>query len=177
MGGTAVGDSNAAGATLPALAAERHGAELVRFLETMPAAFCFLDTDWRFRYVNAEAERLMGRAGADIVGESLWEAFPDLSGSADRGDLPGGRGHRPPDDLRDGAPRRSREVGRGARLARPGRPGGLLPRRHRPARRRGGRPARRRPRRPASAGSAPSSPASWTPSRPWAGWPSWSCPR
>jgi len=53
----------------------------VRFLETMPAAFCFLDGQWRFRYVNAEAERLMDRPREEVVGESLWEAFPGLSGS------------------------------------------------------------------------------------------------
>ena len=60
---------------------ERHGADLVRFLETMPAAFCFLDTQWRFRYVNAEAERLMNRPRGEVVGESLWDAFPHISGS------------------------------------------------------------------------------------------------
>jgi PAS domain S-box-containing protein len=65
----------------PAAAGERHGAELVRFLETMPAAFCFLDAQWRFRYVNAEAERLMDRPREDILGHSLWEAFPGISGS------------------------------------------------------------------------------------------------
>ena len=54
----------------------------MRFLETMPAAFCFLDTQWRFRYVNAEAERLMNRPRTEVVGESLWTAFPGLSGSA-----------------------------------------------------------------------------------------------
>ena len=59
----------------------RHGAELARFLESMPAAFCFLGPDWRFRYVNAEAERLMNRPRDEMVGESLWEAFPGLSGS------------------------------------------------------------------------------------------------
>ncbi|HEY0401192.1 MAG TPA: SpoIIE family protein phosphatase [Blastococcus sp.] len=53
----------------------------MRFLESMPAAFCLLDTQWRFRYVNAEAERLMNRRRDDIVGESLWESFPHLSGS------------------------------------------------------------------------------------------------
>jgi PAS domain S-box-containing protein len=60
---------------------ERHDAELVRFLEAMPAAFCFLDTQWRFRYVNTEAERLMNRPRAEVLGESLWEAFPGISGS------------------------------------------------------------------------------------------------
>jgi PAS domain S-box-containing protein len=66
---------------VPGSAGDRPDAELVRFLETMPAAFCFLDTEWRFRYVNAEAERLMERHRSEVVGESLWEAFPGLSGS------------------------------------------------------------------------------------------------
>jgi len=59
----------------------RDGADLGRFLETMPAAFCLLDDEWRFRYVNAEAARLMNRPRSEIVGESLWEMFPGLSGS------------------------------------------------------------------------------------------------
>jgi PAS domain S-box-containing protein len=75
-----VGESNVGLARLSRASGERHGA-LVRFLETMPAAFCFLDSAWRFRYVNAEAERLMGRRRDDIVGESLWDVFPGLSGS------------------------------------------------------------------------------------------------
>jgi serine phosphatase RsbU (regulator of sigma subunit) len=66
---------------VPLAPAERQGADLVRFLETMPAAFAFLDTQWRFRYVNAEAERLMNRPRGEIVGESLWDAFPHISGS------------------------------------------------------------------------------------------------
>jgi PAS domain S-box-containing protein len=57
------------------------GADLVRLLESMPAAFCSLDAQWRFRYVNAEAERLMGRPRETVVGESLWEAFPRMVGS------------------------------------------------------------------------------------------------
>ena len=69
------------GDTRLAVPACRQGADLVGFLETMPAAFCFLDTQWRFRYVNAEAERLMNRPRADVLGESLWEAFPGISGS------------------------------------------------------------------------------------------------
>lgn len=67
---------------LPPAGDDRHGAELVRFLETMPAGFCFLDGVWRFRYVNAEAERLMGRCRHEVAGKSLWDVFPGLSGSA-----------------------------------------------------------------------------------------------
>ena len=47
----------------------------------MPAAFCFLDSAWRFRYVNAEAERLMGHPRSELVGAFLWEALPHLVGS------------------------------------------------------------------------------------------------
>ncbi|WP_422677998.1 PAS domain-containing protein [Blastococcus brunescens] len=72
----------------------------MRFLETMPAAFCFLDAGWRFRYVNAEAERLMGRPRAQLIGESLWEAFPGWSGACSR---PTTARQRPP-----GGPRPSR---------------------------------------------------------------------
>jgi PAS domain S-box-containing protein len=75
-----VGDSDHRFGDLTGPSGERHGA-LVRFLETMPAAFCFLDGAWRFRYVNAEAERLMDRRRDDIVGQSLWDLFPGLSGS------------------------------------------------------------------------------------------------
>jgi serine phosphatase RsbU (regulator of sigma subunit) len=63
-------------------AGRRPDADLVRFLETMPAAFCFLDSAWRFRYVNAEAERLMGRPRSELVGAFLWEALPHLVGTA-----------------------------------------------------------------------------------------------
>jgi PAS domain S-box-containing protein len=60
---------------------ERHGAELVRFLDAMPAAFGVLDDDWRFRYVNTEAERLIGRPRDRVLGQSLWSLFPALAGS------------------------------------------------------------------------------------------------
>ena len=76
-----MGDSDRRPGGVPGPAGERHGAELVRFLEAMPAAFCFLDTQWRFRYVNAQAERLMGRPRGEVVGASLWETFPHLAGT------------------------------------------------------------------------------------------------
>ncbi len=65
----------------PGAARRRSDADLVRFLEAMPAAFCFLDGRWNLGYVNAEAERLMGRPRAELVGASLWEAVPDMVGS------------------------------------------------------------------------------------------------
>jgi serine phosphatase RsbU (regulator of sigma subunit) len=56
-------------------------AELVPFLETMPAAFCLLDLDWVVRYVNAAAEALLERPRAEVVGTSLWSALPGMTGN------------------------------------------------------------------------------------------------
>ena len=57
------------------------GADPVRFLETMPAAFFFLGPDWCFRFINGEAERLMSRPRRELLGHPLWEAFPRLEDS------------------------------------------------------------------------------------------------
>ena len=56
-------------------------ARTLRVLETMSAAFYSLDTDWRFTYVNAEAERLLGRDRDELLGGVLWELFPATVGS------------------------------------------------------------------------------------------------
>jgi PAS domain S-box-containing protein len=56
---------------------ERAGAALVtRVLEAMPAGFYSLDREWCFTYVNAEAERLLGRRREELLGQKLWDAFP-----------------------------------------------------------------------------------------------------
>src|SRR6476469_4202899 len=78
---TAVGESECRAARVSVPPGEPDEGRLARFLETMPAAFCFLDNEWRFRYVNVEAERLMNRPRGDVAGHSLWEVFPGLSGS------------------------------------------------------------------------------------------------
>ena len=53
-----------------------------RVLESMSAAFYSLDRSWRFTYVNAEAERLLGRTREELLGGVLWDLFPDAVGSA-----------------------------------------------------------------------------------------------
>jgi serine phosphatase RsbU (regulator of sigma subunit) len=50
-------------------------------LEGMPVGLYVLDADWRFTYVNAEAEHLIGRLREEVVGQSLWEAFPAAVGT------------------------------------------------------------------------------------------------
>ena len=56
-------------------------ARTARVLEAMSAAFYSLDSDWRFTYVNAEAERLLGRRREELLGGVIWELFPAAVGS------------------------------------------------------------------------------------------------
>ena len=51
-------------------------ARIGRVLETMSSAFYQLDTEWRFTYVNSEAERLLGASRNHLVGRSIWDEFP-----------------------------------------------------------------------------------------------------
>jgi serine phosphatase RsbU (regulator of sigma subunit)/PAS domain-containing protein len=61
---------------------QRHGdARVARVLEAMNAAFFALDRQWRFTYVNAEAERLLQRSRAELLGGVIWELFPAAPGS------------------------------------------------------------------------------------------------
>jgi PAS domain S-box-containing protein len=56
-------------------------ARTARVLEAMSAAFYSVDTSWRFSYVNAEAERLLGRSREELLGGDIWELFPAAAGS------------------------------------------------------------------------------------------------
>jgi PAS domain S-box-containing protein len=61
---------------------QRHGdARVSRVLEAMNAAFFAVDRDWRFTYVNAEAERVLSSTREDLLGRSIWEAFPGTAES------------------------------------------------------------------------------------------------
>jgi serine phosphatase RsbU (regulator of sigma subunit) len=56
-------------------------ARVARVLESMNAAFFALDRDWRFTYVNGEAERVLQRSRGDLLGGDIWELFPAAVGS------------------------------------------------------------------------------------------------
>jgi PAS domain S-box-containing protein len=57
-------------------------ARVTRVLEAMPAGFYSLDSQWRFTYVNAQAERLLGINREELLGRVVWEAFPAAVDSA-----------------------------------------------------------------------------------------------
>lgn len=62
--------------------AQRDGeARVARVLESIPTAFFSVSRDWRFTYVNAEAERVLERTRDELLGRDIWEAFPAASGS------------------------------------------------------------------------------------------------
>ncbi|WP_337062012.1 SpoIIE family protein phosphatase [Kineococcus sp. G2] len=56
-------------------------ARVSRVLESMSTAFFSLDTSWRFTYVNAEAERVLGRERHELLGGVVWDLFPAAPGS------------------------------------------------------------------------------------------------
>jgi len=59
------------------ITSQRHGdARVARVLEAMKSAFFSLDREWRFAYVNAEAERLLDKTREELIGGTIWELFP-----------------------------------------------------------------------------------------------------
>lgn len=64
------------------LARERKAREQVTtILESITDAFYAVDREWRFTYVNREAERLLKRSREELLGRSLWDEFSSAVGS------------------------------------------------------------------------------------------------
>lgn len=60
---------------MPGQALNRHTRQV---LERMTDGFYALDRDFRFTYINAAAERILGQAREDLLNKNLWELFPPL---------------------------------------------------------------------------------------------------
>ncbi len=50
-------------------------------LESINDAFFMVDRDWRFLYVNREAERIFGAPREEFLGRIVWESFPGAVGT------------------------------------------------------------------------------------------------
>lgn len=59
----------------------RAQAELSFVLRTMTDGFFLLDTGWRFTFVNAAAEHMLHRDPTELVGQCIWEEFPEARGT------------------------------------------------------------------------------------------------
>lgn len=55
--------------------------QLKRTLESISDSFLTLDSEWRFSYLNAQAEKLLNRSRDELLGRKIWEAFPQAAGS------------------------------------------------------------------------------------------------
>ncbi|MEG4505895.1 PAS domain-containing protein [Microcoleus sp. F6_B4] len=50
--------------------------QISNILESITDAFMAIDSQWRYTYVNATAEKLLSRSRNDLLGRSIWELFP-----------------------------------------------------------------------------------------------------
>ena len=60
--------------TLQALDVER--AQVTRIFESITDAFFAVDREWRFTYLNRQAERLLRRPREELIGRNVWTEFP-----------------------------------------------------------------------------------------------------
>jgi len=54
---------------------------MTEILEKTTDAFFAVDREWKFIYLNPEAETLLGRRRDEVIGKELWKEFPELNGS------------------------------------------------------------------------------------------------
>jgi hypothetical protein len=54
---------------------------LTMTLESMTEAFFTLDCNWRFTYLNSEADRVVRRRRGELLGKVLWDEFPAAIGT------------------------------------------------------------------------------------------------
>jgi PAS domain S-box-containing protein len=61
--------------------ARRLSAVVSDTLEHISDGFCTIDREWRFVFMNREAERQVGRPRDALIGRSIWEVYPEMLGS------------------------------------------------------------------------------------------------
>ncbi len=61
--------------------------DIARILSSISDAMYAIDEEWRFTYMNAEAERVLGQSAESLIGEIIWDALPNMRGSALDGEL------------------------------------------------------------------------------------------
>lgn len=60
-------------------AAHQHITEI---LDSVTDGFYTLDQQWRFTYINWQASQLLQRRHDELLGQSIWESFPEIVGTA-----------------------------------------------------------------------------------------------
>ena len=54
---------------------------LTKTLDSITDGFITFDTEWRITFVNRQAEGLLGRSAGALIGQNVWEAFPQAVGT------------------------------------------------------------------------------------------------
>ncbi|MCQ3935523.1 MAG: hypothetical protein DPW18_00610 [Chloroflexi bacterium] len=54
---------------------------VIDILESIQDGFLTLDRDWRITYINQRAAQNVGFAPEELIGESMWEKFPEILGT------------------------------------------------------------------------------------------------
>ena len=54
---------------------------LTNVLDSLTDGFMIFDTEWHYRYINPQAEPFAGKLKEDLLGQIVWEVFPNLIGS------------------------------------------------------------------------------------------------
>ncbi|MDQ5826880.1 MAG: PAS domain S-box protein [Chloroflexota bacterium] len=54
---------------------------IVRILESITDAFFALDREWRFTYLNGQAEHVLQRTREELLGSNMWNEFPEAVNS------------------------------------------------------------------------------------------------
>jgi PAS domain S-box-containing protein len=57
------------------------GEQARTILESITDAFYALDQDWRFTYVNRQAEKVLDRTKKELLGRVIWDEYPGMKGS------------------------------------------------------------------------------------------------
>jgi len=66
---------------LAALEMQTLARRLSNTLESITDAFITVDREWRYTYINRQAERLLGRGRDTMLGRVLWDIYPELVGT------------------------------------------------------------------------------------------------
>jgi PAS domain S-box-containing protein len=57
------------------------GEQARNILESIADGFFAVDREFRFTYLNPQAQRILHRRGEELLGQVIWEVYPGLSGS------------------------------------------------------------------------------------------------
>lgn len=55
--------------------------KMTNILENTSDGFFAVDHEWRFTYLNSEAEVILARKRNELLGKEIWQAWPELTGS------------------------------------------------------------------------------------------------